>query len=54
MKSPFKYALVAVVVLVAAGAFAWSRRTPEQVAIGGPFTLLDSAGHTVTDQAFRG
>ncbi len=41
-----------------AGVAAWSRLRPDPSApvasIGGPFTLLDGNGHTVTDRDFRG
>jgi cytochrome oxidase Cu insertion factor (SCO1/SenC/PrrC family) len=55
MKSPFKFALAAIVVLVLAGGFVWLRSSNNPTpSIGGPFTLQDKAGHPVTDQAFRG
>ena len=48
---------VAVAFLVAGGAF-WLFGDPaqmeQQVAIGGPFSLVNSRGQTVTDKSFRG
>jgi len=44
-------------VLVAAGAWLYLARGTEAgggLAIGGPFTLIDGAGHTVTDRDLRG
>ncbi len=45
-------------VLAVAGIAIWTFGAPapveEVAAIGGPFTLVDGAGKTVTDQAFRG
>ncbi len=44
--------------LVVAGVAVWVFGTPgpvqEAAAIGGPFTLVDGAGKTVTDRTFRG
>ena len=44
--------------LVAGGVGLWAFGTPaslqEAASIGGPFTLVDGAGHTVTDANFRG
>jgi len=54
MKSPFKFVLLALVVMVLSGGFVWLRGSNAPPSIGGPFTLVDKAGHTVTDQAFRG
>ena len=54
MKHPITFALIAVVALLAAGGFVWSRQAQDKPAIGGPFTLIDSDGHNVTDQKFRG
>ena len=46
---------VVLAVAVAAGAvFMWQGAPPPGPAIGGPFTLTDGAGHTVTDRDFRG
>jgi protein SCO1/2 len=54
MKSPFKLALIAIVALLIAGGFVWLRSPADQQTVGGPFTLVDSAGHNVTDKAFHG
>jgi cytochrome oxidase Cu insertion factor (SCO1/SenC/PrrC family) len=53
MKSPIKFVMLALVAMVAAGSFVWLRHS-DAPTIGGPFTLLDKAGHEVTDRAFRG
>ncbi len=45
----------AAVLLGGAGAAAWiGLQRPKTMSIGGPFTLLDGAGKTVTDRSFRG
>jgi protein SCO1/2 len=54
MKSPFKFVMLALVALVLAGGFVWLRGGDDKPSVGGPFTLLDKAGHDVTDRAFRG
>ena len=44
-------------ILLLAGAGVWllaPANAPQQVAIGGPFHLVDSHDHPVTDQSFRG
>jgi protein SCO1/2 len=53
MKSPIKYVVLALAAFVLAGGFVWLRGG-ETPAIGGPFTLVDKAGHAITDRAFRG
>ena len=49
-------AVIALLLVVAAGAGTWllTNQQPQQIGIGGPFTLVDGDGRTVTDQAFRG
>lgn len=46
--------MAAVLALFIAIGFVWLRSSAEPPGIGGPFALLDGAGHGVTDQAFRG
>jgi protein SCO1/2 len=38
----------------AAGWIAWDAAHPERTAIGGPFTLVDQNGHTVTSDSLKG
>ena len=40
--------------LAGTGAYMWGRAPAPAAGIGGPFTLLDGAGRTVTDRDFRG
>jgi protein SCO1/2 len=49
-------AVLLVVLLAGAGGFLWLTRSGGNgpIAIGGPFTLEDGNGHTVTDRDFRG
>ncbi len=56
MKSPLKYVMLALAVMVLAGGVVWLRGGGDDppASIGGPFTLVDKAGHDVTDGAFRG
>jgi len=54
MKSQFKFVLLALAAIVVAGGFVWLRGGDAQPSVGGPFTLVDKAGHDVTDRAFRG
>ncbi|HEY6433878.1 MAG TPA: SCO family protein, partial [Acetobacteraceae bacterium] len=54
--SVFPYAVVGVLLallMFGAAAFVWFGHNAG-VAIGGPFTLQDGSGHTVTDRTFRG
>ncbi|HUB43859.1 MAG TPA: SCO family protein [Acetobacteraceae bacterium] len=55
--STFVYAvagLVVAVLLLGAGGFLWLTGSTGGPAVGGPFTLENSSGKTVTDQDFRG
>jgi protein SCO1 len=46
--------LVAAVLLLGVGGFLWLTRASDGSSIGGPFTLENSAGKTVTARDFRG
>lgn len=50
----FAPAVVLAAALGVAGAFMWAGAPAPAASIGGPFTLMDGAGHTVTDRDFRG
>ena len=50
----FAPAVVLAVALAAGAVFMWQGVPAPAAAIGGPFTLVDGAGHTVTDRDFRG
>ena len=50
----FAPAVVLAVALGVTGALLWSRAPSPAAAIGGPFTLVDGAGRSVTDREFRG
>ena len=55
--SSFMFAVVGLLVavlLLGAGGFLWLTGATDGPAIGGPFTLENSSGQTVTDQTFRG
>ena len=54
MKPTIKIALSAGLAVLVIGGFLWLRGPSGQPVIGGPFTLVDSAGHDTTDKAFRG
>jgi cytochrome oxidase Cu insertion factor (SCO1/SenC/PrrC family) len=47
MKSPIKFVVLALVAMLAAGAFVWLRGADTP-------TIGDKAGHEITDKAFRG
>ena len=54
---PPAYAIIGILVavlLLGTGAFLWLNDEVGGPAVGGPFTLEDSSGHTVTDRDFRG
>lgn len=50
----FAPAIVLAAALGVAGAAMWTRAPEPASAIGGPFTLVDGDGRTVTDRDFRG
>ena len=50
----FAPAAVLAVAVAASAVFMWQGAPPPAAAIGGPFTLVDGAGRTVTDRDFRG
>jgi protein SCO1/2 len=54
---PPVYAVIGLLVallLLGTGTFLWLNGDTGGPAVGGPFTLEDSSGHTVTDRDFRG
>jgi protein SCO1/2 len=56
-QATFLYAVVGLLVavlLLGAGGFLWLTGSTGGPSVGGPFTLQDSSGKTVTDRAFRG
>ncbi len=55
--APPAYAIIGLLVallLLGTGAFLWLNGETGGPTVGGPFTLVDSSGHTVTDRDFRG
>ena len=46
--------LVVIAIVVGITAFAWYRTFNGGEAFGGPFSLVDQRGETITEQAFRG
>jgi cytochrome oxidase Cu insertion factor (SCO1/SenC/PrrC family) len=54
MKPSLKLAAMAAVAVILVGGLLWLRAPVAEMTIGGPFTLVDSAGHNVTDRNFRG
>ncbi len=57
MRPPLRLVLLGAAALLLIAGLIWIQLAPATVAtatIGGPFQLVDSAGHTVTDQSFHG
>ena len=54
MKASLKFSVIAAVAMLCVGGVLWLRQPVAPPGIGGPFQLVDSTGHTVTDRAFRG